>query len=203
MTRDSTARSRPLSRRAWPLVPLLVLTGAWMVATFMPTDSPDDLIATRQTWTVMGTVLEATVYRPARSNTLARADLETVHTAVLEVDQLMSLYRQDSELVALNARSGMGPIKISGPHLPGSSGLPTLQSTIAGALDVTIQPQNNLFLPALLSRDPLASESKLLYVIVMQQVKEIYGRENGWVHFSEHIEPRLAAGSRPFTHLDV
>ncbi len=57
--------------------------------------------------------LEATVYRPATATTLARADLEAVHNAVFMIDQLMSLYRPESELVALNAQAGAGQIEVS------------------------------------------------------------------------------------------
>ena len=91
----------------------MVLAGAWTAATLLRTDPPQDLLPVQRSWTLMGTVLEATVYRPATAARLAQADLEEVHRAVLEIDQLMSLYLPDSELVGLNNQAGMGPIEVS------------------------------------------------------------------------------------------
>ena len=73
-------KRKPLYFRVWPVAPLLVLAGTWTVVTFLPTDSPDDLVPVHQTWTLMGTILEATVYRPASAKTLAHADLEARRT---------------------------------------------------------------------------------------------------------------------------
>lgn len=85
-----TARKRkPLYGRAWPIAPLLVLAVVWMVATFLPTTSQDDLVPERRAWTLMGTTLEATVYRPASARSLARTDLGAVYSAVID-DQRMS-----------------------------------------------------------------------------------------------------------------
>ena len=137
---ETPGQHRPMYRRAWLVVPLLVLAGAWIAATLLPTDSPNDLVPVRQTWTVMGTILEATVYRPARAAGPAQADLEAVHTAVLEIDQLMSLYRPESELVSLNARAGSGPIEISAPTIQILQASEHYRRLSGGALDVSVQP---------------------------------------------------------------
>lgn len=132
------SQRKPWYRRAWPVAPLLVLAGAWTVITFLGTDSPDDLVPVHRTWTLMGTILEATVYRPASATALAHADLEAVHHAVFEIDQLMSLYRPDSELVALNNQAGMGRIEVSAPTFQVLQASQHYTRLSGGALDVTV-----------------------------------------------------------------
>jgi thiamine biosynthesis lipoprotein len=88
----------------------------------------------------MGTILEATVYRPAAAIPLAHADLEAIHQAVLEIDRMMSLYRPDSELVALNNRAGMGPFEVSTPMFQVLQASQHYTRLSGGALDVTVQP---------------------------------------------------------------
>ncbi len=127
-------------RRAWPVFLVLVLAGAWAAATLLPTDSSQDLLPVQRSWTLMGTVLEATVYRPATAARLAQADLEEVHRAVLEIDQLMSLYLPDSELVGLNNQAGMGPIEVSEPTFQVLEASQHYTRLSGGALDVTVQP---------------------------------------------------------------
>ncbi|MEE8348658.1 MAG: hypothetical protein V3R94_03740, partial [Acidobacteriota bacterium] len=65
MSKTTPSNQSPRYSRVWPIVPVLVLTGTWLVSTILPTESPEDLVPVRRSWTVMGTVLEATVYRPA------------------------------------------------------------------------------------------------------------------------------------------
>ncbi len=88
----------------------------------------------------MGTILEATVYRPATATTLARADLEAVHNTVFEIDQLMSLYRPESELVALNTQAGEGQIEVSAAMFQVLQASQHYTRLSGGALDVTVQP---------------------------------------------------------------
>jgi len=132
--------ANPWYRRAWPVVLVLVLAGAWTAEALLSTDSPQELLPNQRSWTVMGTLLEATVYRPATAARLAQADLEAVHLAVLEIDQLMSLYRPDSELAALNSRAGMGPIEVSRPTFQVLEASQHYTRLSGGALDVTVQP---------------------------------------------------------------
>ena len=88
----------------------------------------------------MGTILEATVYRPAAATTLALADLEAVHNAVSKIDQLMSLYRPDSELVGLNTQAGSGQIEVSAPTFQVLQASQHYTRLSGGAIDVTVQP---------------------------------------------------------------
>ncbi|MEE8349417.1 MAG: FAD:protein FMN transferase [Acidobacteriota bacterium] len=140
MSKATPSNQSPRYSRVWPIVPVLVLTGIWLVSIFLPTESPEDLVPVRRSWTVMGTVLEATVYRPATATALVHDDLETVHDVVLEIDRLMSLYRPDSELVAFNNQSGMGPVPISAPTFQVFQASQHYRRLSGGALDVTIQP---------------------------------------------------------------
>ena len=133
-------KRKPLYRRAWPIAPLLVLAVVWTVATFLPTTSQDDLVPERRAWTLMGTTLEATVYRPASATSLAGADLEAVYSAVVEIDQRMSLYRPDSELVALNAQAGKDSIKVSAPTFQVLQTAQHYSGLSGGAFDITVQP---------------------------------------------------------------
>ncbi len=130
----------PLSRRAGLISLLLLLTLVWAACTFLPTTSQDNLVPERRAWTSMGTTLEATVYRPATASTLAQADLEAVYQAVIEIDQLMSLYRPESELVALNGQAGAGPIGVSAPTLEVLQAAQHYARLSSGALDITVQP---------------------------------------------------------------
>lgn len=140
MSRVSTNKHNPLYRRVWLVAPLAVLAVAGAVGTYLLTDSQDDLVPAHRTWKLMGTILEATVYRPATATTLARADLEAVHNAVLKIDQLMSLYRPESELVALNAQAGAGQIEVSAATFQVLQASQHYTRLSGGALDVTVQP---------------------------------------------------------------
>ena len=140
MSLVSTHNYKPLYRRVWPAAPLLVLAVVWAVMTFLPTNSQEDMVAAHRTWTLMGTILEATVYRPAAATTLALADLEAVHNAVSKIDQLMSLYRPDSELVGLNTQAGSGQIEVSAPTFQVLQASQHYTRLSGGAIDVTVQP---------------------------------------------------------------
>ncbi len=135
MSRVSTRKHKPLYCRVWLVTLLLLLAVAWTVGTFLPTRSQDGLVPAHQSWILMGTILEATVYRPATATTLVRADLEAVHNAVFKIAQPMSLYRPESELVALNAQAGAGQIKVSAATLR-----PAVEGTEPSSLSECVWP---------------------------------------------------------------
>lgn len=93
----------------------------------------------------MGTTFDVTVYRPSTESALADVDLESAFDVVRKIDQLMSLYRDDSELTALNKGAGGGETKISAPLAD------ILQASVFytrlsdGAFDVTVQPLVDLW----------------------------------------------------------
>lgn len=104
------------------------------------TDPIDDLVPTRQAWVVMGTTLEITVYRPETESAASVDDLEAAYAEVVEIDQLMSLYRGDSELSALNARAGEGLLPVSASTADVLRASLHYADLTGSALDVTVQP---------------------------------------------------------------
>ncbi|MCZ6768495.1 MAG: FAD:protein FMN transferase, partial [Acidobacteria bacterium] len=146
---------------AWQVAPLLALAVAWAALTFLPTTSQDDLVPERRAWTSMGTTLEATVYRPATARPLAQADLAAVYSAVIEIDQLMSLYLPDSELVALNAHAGAGTIEVSTPTLEVLRAAQHYARLSGGALDITVQPLVELWGFYRMERNWIPPEAKI------------------------------------------
>ena len=104
------------------------------------TETPDDPVPTRQAWMVMGTTLEISVYRPEADRALSLKDLEAAHAEVIEIDQLMSLYREDSEIALLNARADGGVVAVSTRTGEVLSAAKHYAAISDSALDVTIQP---------------------------------------------------------------
>ncbi len=165
MSMFSTGKDKPWYRRVWLVAPLGVLAVAWMWVTFLHTSSQDDLVPAHRTWTVMGTILEATVYRPATATALASADLEAAHGAVLKIDQLMSLYRSDSELVALNTQAGRGPIEVSAATFQVLQASQHYTRLSGGALDVTVQPLVQLWGFYTMERNSIPSMEEIQAVL--------------------------------------
>ncbi|MDX2144989.1 MAG: FAD:protein FMN transferase [Rhodospirillaceae bacterium] len=99
-----------------------------------------DLVPVRETWTVMATGLDVTVYRPASAEAQAAEDLAAAHQEVVAIDRMMSLYRPDSELVALNAKAGRGAIPVSAPLFEVLQAAEHYARLSGGAFDVTVQP---------------------------------------------------------------
>ena len=161
----STGKDKPWYRRVWLVAPLGVLAVALMWVTFLHTSSQDDLVPAHRTWTVMGTILEATVYRPATATVLASADLEAAHGAVLKIDQLMSLYRSDSELVALNTQAGTGPIEVSAATFQVLQASQHYTRLSGGALDVTVQPLVQLWGFYTMERNSIPSMEEIQAVL--------------------------------------
>ena len=108
-------------------------------------DPPDDLVPTRQAWVVMGTTLEISVYRPETEKAVGLQDLEAAYAEVVEIDQLMSLYREDSEVSRLNARAGEGLLPVSAPTAEVLRASVHYAKLSGSALDVTVQPLIDLW----------------------------------------------------------
>ncbi len=100
----------------------------------------DDLFADHDGWTVMATTFEVTVYRPKAESSLVADDMQAAYAEVVEIDRLMSLYRSDSELVALNTRSGEGLLAVSPRVLEVLRAADHYARLSQGAFDVTVQP---------------------------------------------------------------
>ena len=108
-------------------------------------DPPDDLVPTRQAWVVMGTTLEISVYRPETEKAVGLQDLEAAYAEVVEIDQLMSLYREDSDVSRLNARAGEGLLPVSAPTAEVLRASVHYAKLSGSALDVTVQPLIDLW----------------------------------------------------------
>lgn len=94
---------------------------------------------------VMGTTMEVTIYRSSSSATRAAEDLAVAFEIAANIDQRMSLYKADSELVALNTRAGSGAIPVSEPLLEILRASAFYAALSDGAFDVTVQPLIDLW----------------------------------------------------------
>jgi len=92
----------------------------------------------RDEWTVMATVLDVSVYRT--DATTAAADLQAAHAEIAALDRRMSLYRADSELVALNASDHGAPVSLSEPMAEVLSAAREFTQLSGGAFDITVMP---------------------------------------------------------------
>lgn len=122
----------------WPLVFLLIFLGAC-------TSQTETLTVARGDWTVMGTTFEVTVYRPESEAAQTNDDLDAAFVRVTDIDQRMSLYKPDSELVALNAQAGTNDIPLSEPLYDVLSASAFYDELTQGAFDITVQPLVDLW----------------------------------------------------------
>ncbi len=104
------------------------------------TPAEQSLEPTTRDWSVMGTDLFITVYRESSDAELASADLDAAFAAVSEIDDLMSLYKPDSELTALNASAGQGATSVSAHTFAVLDAADHYAALTDGAVDVTVEP---------------------------------------------------------------
>lgn len=109
----------------------------------------------------MGTLLEVTVYRPAGEDAAATADLRAAYEAIAEVDRRMSLYRDDSELSALNDTAGSGPVGASPALLEVLQAARRYGSLSRGAFDVTVEPLVQVWGLYFFERDELPAATQI------------------------------------------
>lgn len=90
-------------------------------------------------WPVMGTMFEITVWDPDSAR--ARLGLAAARAAVVRVDSLMSTYRAESELSAVNRRAGTDSVTRLSPETVAvlAAALDYARAS-GGALDVTVGP---------------------------------------------------------------
>jgi thiamine biosynthesis lipoprotein len=126
-------------KNSWALI-LIVLAAGAVSSWDGQDDSKVNLKPVTRAWVVMGTTLEITVYRPEAQALQALADLEAAQALMNAFDQAMSLYKPDSDIVALNARAGTGPVSISDSFYDVLSASNYYANLSHGAFDITIQP---------------------------------------------------------------
>ena len=91
-------------------------------------------------WAVMGTELSITVYRAGFETETTSADLDAAFAAVAEIDALMSLYKPDSELSALNANAGNGAMAVNSHTFAVLDAAQHYAALTNGAVDITVEP---------------------------------------------------------------
>ena len=87
----------------------------------------------------MGTTLEITVYRSEGQGLQALADLDSAHALMRAFDQSLSLYKPDSDIIALNARAGTGPVRVSDSFYDVLAASNYYANLSDGAFDITVQ----------------------------------------------------------------
>ena len=103
----------------------------------------DSLVAHQRDWGVMATTLDIAVYRPASEAALASVDLDAAYAEILAIDRAMSLYRADSELVAINSKDQGHPVSLSEPMFEVLSAAADFGAISGGDFDISIQPLVN------------------------------------------------------------
>lgn len=104
---------------------------------------PPEEVPHQRTWSIMGTILQVTVYRSDRE--LAQQDLRAAYEQIVDVDERMSLYRDESELSLLNARAGTGPVAVSGELMEVIATAAEFHAISGGAFDITVTPLVDLW----------------------------------------------------------
>ncbi len=69
-----------------------------------------------------------------------RAAIEEAFAAIAEVDRLMSNYREDSELSAINRAAAREPVPVSDPMLAVLQAAARVSAASSGAFDITVGP---------------------------------------------------------------
>ncbi len=87
---------------------------------------------------IMGTSVEVRAYNGDEGT--RRVAIDEAFAAIAEVDRLMSNYRGDSELAAVNAGAAASPIRISDPLLSVIAAAQQVSDRSGGAFDITVGP---------------------------------------------------------------
>jgi thiamine biosynthesis lipoprotein len=99
---------------------------------------PPETTAHKRAWTIMGTTLEITVYRPEEFE--AATDLAAAYGEIEAIDRLMSLYRTDSELSVLNAAAGGPAMAVSSATRDMLDASRHFWQISGGAFDAAVKP---------------------------------------------------------------
>ena len=124
--------------RSWTYVLTLILLCACSPA-------EESLQAVHRDGSVMSTALDVTVYRRDLELVDAGSDLDAAFAAITEIDQLMSLYKNESELVALNEQAGSGSVPVSALTFEVLQAAIHYATVSDDALDITVKPLVDLW----------------------------------------------------------
>jgi thiamine biosynthesis lipoprotein len=113
--------------------------GAAAIAVLAPSIAAHvDAGTTRAFRYLMGTSVRVEAFGADES--IRQQAIEEAFAAIAEVDRLMSNYRSDSELSALNHSAAHGPIAVSEPMLRVLEAARSVSAASNGAFDVTVGP---------------------------------------------------------------
>lgn len=101
---------------------------------------------------MLGTLVETEAYHPDRA--LARAALRAGFDRIDDVDRLMSVFREDSEISRVNRAAGTEPVPVTGDTGRVLSEARAIAVHTAGALDVTVLPLMQLWKAAVIGGRP-------------------------------------------------
>jgi FAD:protein FMN transferase len=87
---------------------------------------------------LMGTSMSVDVFGGAADT--RRAAIDEAFAAIADVDRLMSNYREDSELTAINRNAAREPVRVSDPMLAVLEAAARISRASGGAFDVTVGP---------------------------------------------------------------
>ena len=107
---------------------------------------------------IMGTLVTVIVF--ADNETSGEAALEAAFGEITSVDDLMSTWRDDTELARINASAGAGPVQVSDELFEVLERATDISALTAGAFDVTVGPLVELW-KAAAKRDALPTELEL------------------------------------------
>jgi thiamine biosynthesis lipoprotein ApbE len=102
------------------------------------TASAQNSSSTRDYRYIMGTSVE--VEASGGDPAVRKQAIDEAFAAIVEVDRLMSTYRDDSELSHLNRMAGRGPVTVSDPILDVVGAAQRVSTLSHGAFDVTVGP---------------------------------------------------------------
>lgn len=122
------------SRRALVAAVLLAVSGAPRLAA--SAGSPDE--STRESRYLMGTSILVEAF--GGQEAARRLAIDEAFAAMVEVDRLMSNYRDDSELSRLNRTAGREAVTVSDPMLSILQAAQRVSLASGGAFDITVGP---------------------------------------------------------------
>jgi len=93
---------------------------------------------TREYRYLMGTSIEVEAY--GGTDAIRRAAIDEAFKAFIEIDRLMSNYRDDSELSLINRGAAQGPVRVSDPMLVVLAAAQRMSTASHGAFDITVGP---------------------------------------------------------------
>jgi thiamine biosynthesis lipoprotein ApbE len=116
----------------------LVTATACTVAALIAAASAQHATSSRDYRYIMGTSVE--VEASGGDPAVRKLAIDEAFGAIVEVDRLMSTYRDDSELAHLNHMAGRGPVTVSDPILDVVGAAQRVSTLSHGAFDVTVGP---------------------------------------------------------------